>query len=125
MDAIIYTEDGQEYEMLSGILMDESPGSVVKRGLLDGHYHLGERYDMVVVSVDGAQGMELVCEYRERFGSAQIIWITSDPYFAGVAIRKHIFDFIVRPVTEPRFRESVKTSFSFRKLLNHTQKNRR
>lgn len=26
MDAVVYTMDGQEYEMLSGILKEESPG---------------------------------------------------------------------------------------------------
>lgn len=33
---------------------------------------------------------------------------TDDPYFAGVAIRTHSFDFIVRPLAESRFRETVR-----------------
>ena len=44
MDAIIYTMDGQEYEMLSGILEEESPGLAVSRGVIDGEYHLFYSY---------------------------------------------------------------------------------
>lgn len=108
MDAVIYTEDDREYEMLSAALADESPGATVTRGVLDGHFHLGERYDVAVVDMDGAQGMELVCKYRELYGGTLVIWITDDSYFAGVAIRTHIFDFLVRPLTELRFRESLR-----------------
>lgn len=108
MDAVVFTKSRQEYGMLSGILADESPGMRVSQGSMDGHYHLEHKYDIVVVGVDGAQGMELVCAYRERFGDALVIWITDDPYFAGVAIRTHIFDFIVRPLAESRFRETVR-----------------
>ena len=90
MDAVVFTKSRQEYGMLSGILADESPGMRVSQGSMDGHYHLEHKYDIVVVGVDGAQGMELVCAYRERFGDALVIWITDDPYFAGVAIRTHI-----------------------------------
>lgn len=83
MDAVVFTKSRQEYGMLSGILADESPGMRVSQGSMDGHYHLEHKYDIVVVGVDGAQGMELVCAYRERFGDALVIWITDDPYFAG------------------------------------------
>ena len=108
MDAVIYTEDDWEYEMLSAALVDELPGAVVTRGVLDGHFHLDERYDVAVVDMDGAQGMELVCKYRELYGGTLVIWITGDPYFAGVAIRTHIFDFLVRPLTELRFQEQLR-----------------
>lgn len=108
MDAVVFTKSGQEYEMLSGILADESPGITVRQGSMDGHYHLEQKCDLVVVAVDGAQGMELVCACREMFGGTLVVWITDDPYFAGVAIRAHIFDFIVRPFAGARFRESVR-----------------
>lgn len=108
MDAIIYTTDEQEYEMLSGILEEESPGLTVSRGMMDGEYHLEREYDVAVVGINGAQGMELVCKYRELYGNTLVIWITDDPYFAGVAIRTHIFDFIVRPMDGTRFREPLK-----------------
>lgn len=108
MDAIIYTTDGQEYEMLSGILKEESPGLTVSRGRIDGEYHLEREYDVAVVGINGAQGMELVCKYRELYGNTLVIWITDDPYFAGLAIRTHIFDFIVRPLEGTRFREPLR-----------------
>ena len=108
MDALVYTMDGQEYEMLSGILKEESPGLTVSRGVVDREFHLEREYDVVVVGINGAQGMELVCKYRELYGNTLVIWITDDPYFARVAIRTHIFDFIVRPLEGARFREPLK-----------------
>lgn len=108
MDALVYTTDGQEYEMLSGILEEESPGLTVSRGVVDREFHLEREYDVVVVGINGALGMELVCKYRELYGNTLVIWITDDPYFAGVAIRTHIFDFIVRPFQGARFREPLK-----------------
>jgi len=108
MDAIIYTMDGQEYEILSRILEEESPGLMVSQGVMDREYHLEREYDVVVVGINGAQGMELVCKYRELYGNTLVIWITDDPYFARMAIRTHIFDFIVRPLEETRLREALK-----------------
>lgn len=108
MDALVYTMDGQEYEMLSGILADELSDVTVSRGVIDREYHLEREYDLVVVGINGALGMELVCKYRELYGNTLVIWITDDPYFAGVAIRTHIFDFIVRPLEGARFREPLK-----------------
>lgn len=108
MDALIYTRDDREYEMLSGIFGEELPGAAATRGLLDGHYHLDKEYDVVVVDIGGAEGMELVCRYRELYGNTLVAWITDDGYFAGMAIRLHIFDFIVRPLEGQRFRESLR-----------------
>ena len=108
MDAIIYTMDRQEYEMLSGILEEELLGLTVSRGVIDGEYHLEREYDVVVVGINGAQGMELVCKYWELYGNTLVIWITDDPYFARVAIRTHSFDFIVRPFQGTRFREAIR-----------------
>lgn len=105
MDAVIYTESGQEYEMLSGILEYESPGIMVSRGIMDGSFHLEHEYDIAVVGVDGAFGIELVCKYREMYGNTLVVWITDDRYFAGVAIRTRVFGFIVRPLEETQFQE--------------------
>ena len=105
MDAVIYTESGQEYEMLSGILEYESPGIMVSRGIMDGSFHLEHEYDIAFVGVDGAFGIELVCKYREMYGNTLVVWITDDRYFAGVAIRTRVFGFIVRPLEETQFQE--------------------
>lgn len=108
MDAVIFTKIRQEYETLSEILANELPGITVNQGRIDGHCHAEHKYDLVIIGIDGAQGMELVCNYREIFDCTPVIWITNDPYFAGVAIRMRIFDFIVRPLVETRFRETVR-----------------
>ena len=108
MDAVIYTKSIPEYEMLSGILADELSDVTVSRGVIDREYHLEREYDVVVVGINGALGVELVCKYRELYGNTLVIWITDDPYFARVAIRTHSFDFIVRPFQGTRFREAIR-----------------
>ena len=108
MDALIYTRDDGEYGMLSRIFMEELPDAAVERGLLDGHMHMEKKYDVVVVDMDGAEGMEYVCKYRAVYGNTLVVWITNDRYFAGVAIRLHVFEFILRPFEEGGFREPLK-----------------
>ena len=108
MQAVIYTKDDAEYRRMEEILLEENPGIGVRRDPLDGHGHYGVTYDIVVAALDGAKGMEIVLEWSKRYRHSQIIWITSDPDFAGMAIRRHIYDFIVRPCCDERFRESVR-----------------
>lgn len=73
-----------------------------------GHCHLEHKYDIVMSIVDGTQEMKLVCNYRERFRYTYVICITNNTYLEGVAIRTRIFDFIVCPLAETRFRETIK-----------------
>lgn len=40
MEAVIYTESRQEYEMLSGIPEYELPAIMVSWGIMDGSFHL-------------------------------------------------------------------------------------
>ena len=65
-------------------------------------------YDLVVVALEGARGMNVVDSISERYPDTQIIWITSDKDFASVAIKNHIHDFIVRPFTKERIIRSVR-----------------
>ena len=108
MNAIVFTKNDMEYEVLSNVLAEEAADIIVEHEQNDGHFHLEKSYDLAVVAIDGAQGMEVVLEYRERFKETFVIWITNGPYFAGIAIRTHIFDFILRPLTANRFREAVR-----------------
>ncbi len=55
----------------------------------------------------GANGMEYVREYSMRFPETLVVWITDDKYFAGEAIRRRIYDFIVRPYDGQCFRETA------------------
>ena len=105
LDAVIYTVDEEEYEKLRLILMDE--GFLVFRDPLDGFGHFEYGYHLVVVALEGARGMEVVKSWSEKYQNTQIIWITSDPYFAGVALERGIHDFILRPYTPERFQRSV------------------
>ena len=69
--------------MLSGILADELSDVTVSWGVIDREYHLEREYDVVVVGINGAQGMELVCKYRELYGNTLVIWITDVPILQG------------------------------------------
>ena len=108
MDAIIYTRDDREYELCKMTLEREAGLIDVERAVLNGHKRYDYEYDVVIVALEGAEGMEVVLEYSERFADTNIIWITSDPFFAGTAIRRHIYDFIERPYDEERIRNAIK-----------------
>ena len=91
MRALIYTNNEQEYELLRKITEEEIDGIIVRQVRMDGHFHVEEDSDIAVIALNGA-----------------IIWITDDQYFGRTAIRNHIFDFIVRPYPDNRYREAVR-----------------
>lgn len=107
VEALIFTRDNNEYNNIKQLLETESSLIEVYRDPLNGHCHFNHEYDIVVVALNGAQGMELVLEYSRRFDDTHIIWITDDPYFAGTAIRQHIYDFIERPYDTERLKNAV------------------
>ncbi len=107
MDIVIFSENDDEFTMLSEILTKEIPSLYIKREIDDGQYHFSREYDAAVVAFRGANGMEYVREYSMRFPKTLVVWITDDKYFAGEAIRRHICDFIVRPYDRERFRETA------------------
>ena len=109
MRAVFYTESGEEYQMLSGKLLEEMPDAELHYMEQDGYFRFLDS-DMIVVALDGARGMETVLECSSRYPQAIIVWVTDDEYFARMAIRRHIFDFIPRPLTEERFLETVRNA---------------
>ena len=108
MEALIYTKDDSEYEKLKTMLLTEAPSIGVFRDPLNGHNYFSREYDVVIIALNGAQGMELVLEYSRRFYDTRIIWITDDPYFAGTAIRQHIYDFFQRPYDDAQLANTVR-----------------
>jgi DNA-binding NtrC family response regulator len=112
LEALIYTRNDLEYEQLRDALTEVSGLVDVSRDPLDGHGHYGKAYDIVIVALDGAKGMNEVTEWVGRFPDSKIVWITDDRDFAGVAIQKHICDFIVRPFNEERIKESLRSAVS-------------
>ena len=102
-------EDKQvEFEKIKTMLESEAEQITVHRDPLNGHSYFSHGYNIVVVALNGAQGMELVLEYSRRFGDTLVIWITDDPYFAGTAIRQHIYEFLERPYDDFRLRGTIK-----------------
>lgn len=110
MNGVIFTKSKEEYEILSQMIHDVIPCISLKHEENDERFRMTENQgcDVAIVALDGALGMEIVQEHRYRYPHAHVIWITEDKYFAGVAIRQHIFDFIVRPIPEIRLKETIK-----------------
>ncbi len=106
MEAVIYTKDNDEFSQLESILQEER--ITVSRDPLDGFGHYERGYGLVIVALEGAEGMIAVRNWSEMHRDAKIIWITSDSYFAGEAIERHIHDFIVRPYERERLRASIR-----------------
>ncbi len=112
VNAVIYTKDDAEYVSMAGILREESERMDVFRDPLDGHGHYDYPYDMIVVALEGAKGMNTVLEWSERYPDVKIIWLTSDPDFLSVAFRRHLSAFLVRPFNEEEFRRSARNVLS-------------
>ena len=110
--ALIYTRDDEEYAALKQTLQEEVPGIVVERDPMDGESHYCFAYDIVVVAIEGARGMNDVVGWADRYPETQIIWITNDRDFAAVAIKKHIRDFIIWPYEPERFRQAVREAIA-------------
>ena len=110
MNAVIYTKDDLEYASMAEILRDESERMDVYRDPLDGYGHYDYPYDVIVVALDGARGMNTVEEWSDRYPDSRIIWLTSDPDFLRFAFRKHLSDFLIRPFNKAEFRRSVRSA---------------
>ncbi len=67
MDIVIFSENDDEFTMLSEILTKEIPSLYIKREIDDGQYHFSREYDAAVVAFRGANGMESGREYSMRF----------------------------------------------------------
>ncbi len=112
MRALVYTKSDAEFAQIKNAFMDVSRLIDVSRDPLDGHGHYSDPYDVVVIALDGARGMNEVNEWTGRFPNSRVIWITDDRDFAGVAIQKHIFDFIVRPFDSTRLSECFRETLT-------------
>ena len=112
INAIIYTRDDREYELLKSILLEEQKNAEVSRAVLDGFTHYDRPYDIAVIALEGAAGMNEALEIKERFPDTRILWVTSDEDFAQIAIRNHIYDLIKRPYEYDRLRESIRNLVS-------------
>ena len=108
MEAIVYTRDDNEYNLIKTTLENEAGLIDVDRHPLNGHKRYDRGYDVAVVALKGAEGMEVMLEYAGRFPDTNVIWITDDPFFAGIALRNHIYDFIERPYAEERLKQSIR-----------------
>ena len=108
MKALVYTKSDAEYAQIRNTLLEVSQLTDVSRDPMDGHGYYSEPYDVIVIALDGARGMNEVNEWTGRFPSSRVIWITDDKEFAGIAIQKHISDFIVRPYGSERLFESFR-----------------
>ena len=108
VDAVIYTRDDGEFRQLDRLLREEAELVNVYRDPLDGHGHYGYRYDLAIIALDGARGMEEMLEWSRRWPETRIIWITNDPDFAGMAMRMRISGFLPRPWREAELRAALK-----------------
>ena len=106
MDAVVYTTDPLEYNLIQGFL--EKSGFTVTRGPLNGHGYYEYGYHLIVVAIEGALGLNIVSEFAHRYPASQIIWIPSDPGFAQMALSLHICHFLVRPCGEEQIIKALR-----------------
>ena len=119
MKSVFYTRSKEEYRALAEQLIGEIPDAQPYHMEQDGNFHFMEG-ELAVITLDGALGMETMLEYSSRFPYAMVVWVTDDRYFARMAIRRHIFDFILRPLTKERFLETIRKAAARRSGLQAT-----
>ena len=68
MDAIVYTRDDNEYNLIKTTLENESGLIDVDRHPLNGHKRYDHGYDVAVVAIKGAEGMEVMLAYVNNYG---------------------------------------------------------
>lgn len=65
------------------------------------------KFHIVLLAFEGAYGLETMVYFREHHRATKVIWIAEDKYFGGAAMRYKIADFLVKPISETRFREAL------------------
>ena len=108
MNTVVYTRDTSEFESYQSLIGQVTESDNITRVEPDGPKTYKIVYDLVIVALDGAEGMEVVREYSIRFPKTRVIWISNDAFFAGYALRNHIYDFITRPVDRSWLEHSVR-----------------
>ena len=65
-------------------------------------------YEIVVVAIDKAKGMEMVKHIQLRDPKVQIIWFSDDKDFAGFAFEQGVRYFALRPISKENLEEGLR-----------------
>jgi two-component SAPR family response regulator len=65
-------------------------------------------YEIVVVAIDKAKGMEAVKHIQLRDPKTQIIWFSNDKDFAGFAFEKGVRQFALQPISKEKLEEGLR-----------------
>ena len=65
-------------------------------------------YEIVVVAIDKAKGMEMVKHIQLRDPKTQIIWFSDDKDFAGFAFEQGVRYFALRPISKENLEEGLR-----------------
>lgn len=64
-------------------------------------------YEIVIVAIDKAKGMEAVKHIHRRDANAKIIWFSDDEDFAGCAFENGVKQFSLRPISSEKLSEGL------------------
>ncbi|WP_455619318.1 hypothetical protein [Eisenbergiella sp.] len=71
--------------------------------------------DTVIVSWNGAEGMEIVRSVREYNGEVPLVWMSEDEYFARAGYWFHIASFVKKPASKEEIRAIPQRCLEWRK----------
>lgn len=71
-----------------------------------------EKYDLVVVDLNGAKGMNLCSRIRSQHNSIPIIWVSDDDEFKLQAKRLLVDGFLIKPIMESEINKIIKYIFN-------------
>lgn len=64
-------------------------------------------YEIVIVAIDKAKGMETVKHIHFRDANAKIIWFSDDEDFAGFAFENGVKQFAINPISSGKLTEGL------------------
>lgn len=68
----------------------------------------GETFDLLIVALNGVNGMEAAIDARERDKNLRLIWISDMPEFSMQAYRLRAQDFLPKPIAFEDLRAAIK-----------------
>ena len=108
MDALIYTSNDQEYQVLEEILAEEAGVVNVHRGDPDTDRQYHYPYDLVIAACEDEKSLRQIRRWKEASDIVQIIWITEDAQNLKNAFKYFVFDCFTRPYDEARVRLAIR-----------------
>lgn len=108
MDIVLCAPLMESEELIKIIKMKKNVkiDGIINGSQLEEILHM-KKYDVAIVALNGARGLEAIVKIRDFDKRLPIIWISNDEYFALISYRYRVHMFIQKPFKEDELLESI------------------